>query len=91
MQHVLDATRESLESELELKRSLRVHTAQARLSARVVVGVTIAMVALLSLITEGFLQPFFASPIGLCLLTIAIVMQVTGILLVRRLLDVEVD
>ncbi len=91
MQHVFEATRESLQSELELKRSLKVHTAQARLSARVVVGVTIAMVVILCLLTDDFLAPFFSSAVGLCLLVVAIAMQAAGIVIVRRMLNVEVD
>lgn len=91
MRHVLDAACESLESELALQRSLRVHTAQARLSARVVTGVTIALVGALSLMTENFLGPFFESPVGLAMLACAIAMQAGGVLMVRRMLKVEAD
>ena len=91
MQHVLDATGDMLKSELDLRRSLRVHTAQARLSARVVVAVTIGLVAALMALTDNFLGPFFESPLGLGLLAAAVGMQVAGILIVRRLLHVEVD
>lgn len=90
MQHMLDAARESMEGELKLRRSLRVHTAQARLSARVVMGVTIVLVAVLSLLTEDFLAPFFASPLGFCLFASALAMQAAGIVAVRKLLHVEV-
>lgn len=91
MRHVLDAACESLESELELRRSLRVHTAQARLSARTVTGVTIALVGALSLMTDNFLGPFFSSVLGFVLLLLALLMQCAGVLIVRRMLKVEVD
>lgn len=91
MQHVLDATCESLTSELELRRSLRVHTAQARLSARVVTGVSVALVAVLSLLSKDFLGPFFQSVLGFVMLCMAVTMQVAGVLIVRRMLRVEVD
>lgn len=87
---VIGAARDSLEGELDLERSLRVHTAQARLSARVVVGVTVLLVAALSALSEDFLGPFFASPAGMVLFGMAVAMQVAGIVAVRRLLDVEV-
>lgn len=89
MQHVLDATSDMLKSELELRRSLKVQTAQARLSARVVVAVTLGLVAVLMTLTEDFLGPFFASPVGLVLLGMAVGMQVLGIVIVRRMLDIE--
>lgn len=91
MQRVLDATRDSLKQELELRRSLRVHTAQAKLSARVVVGVTIGLVAAMMLLSRDFLQPFFSSTVGMVLLGVAVFMQVAGVVLVRRLLGVEVS
>ena len=90
LRHVLDAACESLESEMELRRSLRVHTAQARLSARVVTGVTVALVGVLSLLTDDFLGPFFSSAAGMAMLACALVMQCVGVLVIRRMLRVEV-
>lgn len=87
--HVLDVARESLESELELRRSLRVQTAQARLSARIVTVMPFLLVALFSMLSEGFLDPFFESWAGLALLALALGMQAAGVLLVRRMLRVE--
>ena len=91
MRHVLDAACESLESELELRRSLRVHTAQARLSARVVTGVTVGLVGVLSLLSDNFLGPFFASGLGMAMLAAAIAMQCAGVMIIRKMLRVEVD
>lgn len=91
MRHVLAAACESLEGELELRRELRVHTAQARLSAKVVTGVTVGLVGVLCLISEDFLAPFFSSATGVVLLAMALCMQVAGIVIVRRMLQVEVD
>ncbi len=89
MQYVLNATRESLKEELELAQSLRVHTAQGKLSARVVVGVTIGLMAAMMLISRDFLRPFLESSAGMAMLVLAISMQVAGIVAVRRLLNVE--
>lgn len=86
---VLDAARESVEGELELRRSLRVQTAQAKLSARIVTLMPFILVALFSLVSEEFLDPFFESPLGLALLGSALAMQAAGIVIVRRMLDVE--
>lgn len=91
LKHALDAACESLESELELRRSLRVHTAQARLSARVVTGVTIALIGVLSLLTDDFLDPFFSNAVGFSMLVVAVGMQAVGMIIVRKILHVEVD
>ena len=86
---VLEAARESVEGELELRRSLRVQTAQAKLSARIVTLMPFILVALFSLVSEDFLDPFFSSPAGFALLGVALAMQVAGVVIVRRMLDVE--
>lgn len=90
MRQVLEAARDTVEGELELKRSLRVHTAQAKLSARIVSVMPLVLIALFSVISEGFLEPFFASPVGFALLLVAVGMQVAGIFAVRRMLSMEV-
>lgn len=89
MGHVLDSAREMVEEELDLARSLRVQTAQAKLSARVVSVMPFVLIAVFSLISEDFLSPFFSSAAGLCLLAFAVAMQAAGILAVRRMLKVE--
>ena len=87
--HVLDVARESLENELELRRSLRVQTAQAQLSARIVTIMPFILIALFSIASDGFLSPFFESWEGMGLLAMALGMQAIGILLVRRMLHIE--
>ncbi len=91
MQRVLEAVRDAVKGEIELKRALRVQTAQAKLSAQVVSVLPFVLVALFSLLSEGFLAPFFESLTGMILLGIALAMQAAGILLVRRTLAVEVN
>lgn len=90
MQQILQVTAESIQNELDLRRSLRVQTAQAKLSAQVVSVMPFLLVALFSLISEGFLEPFFESVAGILMLALALVMQAAGIILVRHMLNFEV-
>lgn len=89
MRQVLDAAADTVKGELALRRSLRVQTAQAKLSARVVAVMPLILVAAFSLISPDFLSPFFESAFGYVLLGIAIAMQVAGVVLVRRALSVD--
>ena len=89
MRQVLEAASDSVKSELGLRRSLRVQTAQAKLSARIVVVMPFILVALFSLVSPDFLSPFFSSAFGYALLALAVVMQVAGVFLVNRALTVE--
>ena len=88
MQQCLDAACQMVEDELDIQRSLRVQTAQARLSARVVSIMPFALVALFSVVSTGYLDPFFQSPVGMAMLGVALGMQAAGVLAVRRMLKV---
>lgn len=90
MKQVLDAARESVMDEIELKQTLKTQTAQAKLSAQIVSIMPFALIAVFSLVSEGFLSPFFESATGMILLGVALSMQALGILMVRRMLKVEV-
>ncbi len=86
---VLETARESVISELDLMRSLRVQTAQAKLSASIVTIMPFVLVALFSLMSPDFLAPFFSSVIGVALLALALIMQCSGVLAVRRMLRID--
>ena len=88
---MLDVVRQSIDDQLELKRLLQTQTAQAKLSAQIVTIMPFLIIGIFSLISEGFLEPFFTSAAGIILLTVAIAMQAAGILAVRKLLKVEVS
>ena len=90
IEQVLEAARESVCDEIELKRTLRTQTAQAKLSAQIVTIMPFALIALFSIISEGFLAPFFESVAGVILLAVALFMQLLGIFLVRKMLRVGV-
>lgn len=88
---VLDSACDSVEGELGLLRSLRVQTAQAKLSARIVTVMPFLLVALFSLMSSDFLMPFFSSFTGMAILGLALAMEAAGVLLVRRMLRMGVE
>ena len=47
------------------------------------------LVALFSLMSPDFLSPFFSSVLGMAVLALALVMQMAGVVIVRRMLKVE--
>ena len=89
MQMIIDSACDSIEGELALRRSLRVQTAQARLSMRVVTIMPFVLMAVFSLVSPGFLAPFFSSGLGIAVFCAAMGMQALGILAVRRMLNVR--
>ena len=87
---VLRSAEESISRDLDLRRSLRVQTAQAKLSAQIVSVMPFALVFVISAVDQAFLHPFFSSAQGVVLLLLAIAMLGGGVLLVRRMLAVEI-
>lgn len=75
-----------VERGMEAERSLRVKTAQARLSIRIVVAMPMAMVALLTFISPDF-QAGLSSPVGIGSVLAAACLDVTALLIIRRLMS----
>ena len=86
MASVLDAAQKAVTGRLDLARQLKVQTAQARLSARVVTVLPFALLAVLSLLSPGFLDPLFSNAMGWIVLAFALLLQVGGIVWVRSIL-----
>ena len=78
-----------VEDRVSLARQMEVQTAQARLSARIVSAMPFVLVAVFSLVSKDFLGPFFRSAAGVVLLLVACLLEVGGILLVRRILRTD--
>ena len=87
---ILRSAEQSVASDLELRRSLRVQTAQAKLSAQIVSIMPFALVFVISALDPGFLAPFFSSAGGALLLLMAVSMLAAGVLMVRRMLAIEI-
>lgn len=88
--NVLRSAEDSVRQEADHHRSLRAKTAQARLSAQVVTAVTISLVFLMIVTSEDFIGSFTRSSIGVIMLGLALLMQVGGVALVHRMLEVNV-
>jgi len=91
LQDILENAATAVTAAFELRRSLKVQTAQARMSARIVSLMPVALVAVLSLAMEGYLQTFFSSTTGFLLLVTALAMEVIGVLAIRRILGIGLD
>ena len=86
MEEMLETAMVSVNARLDLSRHLETQTAQARLSAHVVTILPFALLAVLSLMSPGFLDPLCSGPAGWAVLMLAALLQIAGILMVRRIL-----
>lgn len=88
---VLESVASSLAGVAELEESLETQTAQGRLSAKVVALMPIALLAVLSLISPGYLTAFFESAAGIALFFLAVLLEAAGAFFVKRALDIDVS
>lgn len=80
---------ERLDERVRLEREVRGATAQARMSAWLVAGLPAAGGAVIELAAPGALARALGQGIGLVILSLALALGVTGVLLIRRLARVE--
>ena len=93
---ILDSIAYTIRERIRIMGEIRTLTAQQRMSGYVVAGLPIFLVVILSVIAPTFMEPMFGDPtiggipVGVIILGLGAVMMVTGFLLIRRIVDIEV-
>ena len=87
---VLDVVTETIRERLELRRMVRTLTAQGRLAGWVISALPVALLMFLSFVNPQYVSPLFHSTLGIIALTFAGVMVVSGSLVIRRIVDIDV-
>lgn len=90
LSHVLDSISTTIRRRIRLRGQIRSLTAQGRLSGMVIGALPMALAAVILVVNREFMQPLFNHPLGLAMVFIAVVMQVLGYLVIRRIVRVEV-
>jgi tight adherence protein B len=87
---VLDLLAETVRERIEIRRLVRGLTAQGRLSGGVLSLMPVGLLILISIVNPGYVHPMFHQTAGLIGLGIGGALIVTGGLIIRRLVNVEV-
>lgn len=87
---LLEKTNHTLKERLKLKRHIKVLTAQSRLTALIVGLLPFIMAVSLNALNPGYLNPLFNSEIGQALLMVSLVLQIIGMMVMRKLATVKV-
>ena len=91
MAAVLESVSSMLQQNAEIEEELATKTTQAQLSAKVVALMPLVVLALLSVVSPGYLGRFFESSAGVALLLMAVVLELVGVVLVRQSLDIGLE
>lgn len=91
LSQILESVSQMLQQSSDLEEELVTKTTQAQLSARVVALMPLVVMALLTLVSPGYLGQFFESSLGVLLLVLAVILELVGVVLVKRTLAVDVE
>ncbi|MEW5797007.1 MAG: type II secretion system F family protein [Candidatus Zixiibacteriota bacterium] len=86
---VLEKTAGTIRDRFRLKREVRTKTAHGRFSGFVLVMMPIAMTAILMTLAPDYFLTLLRDKAGQFLLASAIVMQIVGILVIRKIIDIK--
>jgi len=78
-----------LRSRVTLQQKVRVHTAQGRISAAILIALPFVMFCLLNVISPGYTQPLFESDLGRQLVYGALGAMGLGILAIQRIIRID--
>jgi tight adherence protein B len=87
---VIDRVADTIRERGELRRMVRTLTAQGRLSRWVVTFLPFGLLAAITAINPGYMEPLYTTTVGQMLLVLGVAMIATGSLLIKRIVDFDV-
>jgi tight adherence protein B len=86
---VLDQVTMNIRARMDIRRLVKVLTAQGKFSSVVVAMVPIGIFLFLLLVNPSHLDPLFHDPIGQIGMVMAVLMTITGFYVIRRIITIE--
>ncbi|MCE5258464.1 MAG: type II secretion system F family protein [Chloroflexi bacterium] len=86
----LETISDTIRDRIRMKREIRVLTSQQRLTGGVLALTPAALAVILSLLNPSYMKPFFEPGWIRLLPILAVVMQIIGFVVIRKIMDIEV-
>ena len=87
---VLDRVIEGIRERAALRRLVRGLTAQGRLSRWIVTFLPVGLLLVVSLLNPAYMKPLFTHTSGRLMLTVGVIMIVSGSLVIKKIVDIKV-
>lgn len=87
---ILDNISDTINERIRMKREVLALTAQGRMSAVVLALLPIALAAFLFSMHHDYFDPLLASPMGKIAIGIALLMELLGYLVIKKIVDIDV-
>jgi tight adherence protein B len=86
---ILDKISYTIRERFKLIGQIKTYTAQGRMSAAILGTLPVAFVMIISGINPGYLTPLFHDPLGHNLIVIAVILQITGYLIIHKIVKIK--
>jgi tight adherence protein B len=87
---ILDTVADTMRERIRIRGEISTLTAQQKLTGLVLGGIPIGVGLLFQVMSPGYMDPLFTTLTGKVMLTIAVVLEVIGVMIIQRILDIEV-
>ena len=89
LSEILESIAETIEDRRRVRKEIKVLTAQGKISGMIVGLLPLFLGIILTIINPSYMIPFFVSPIGIIAIIIAVVMELIGVLLIKKIVTIE--
>lgn len=87
---ILDKLADTIRERIKIRRQLKVHTAQARMTGYILAVMPIIAFFLMNLMIPGYQKRLLGDELGRTILIFAAVMQVIGFFIIRRIINIRI-
>jgi tight adherence protein B len=87
---VLDNLADVIRQRFTIRRQLRVHTAQGRMSGYILAALAIVVGSIILMINPEYMQLLFTNPLGKTMIMIAAAMQLMGFIWIRQIVNIDI-
>jgi tight adherence protein B len=87
---ILDTVAETMRERIRIRGEIQTLTAQQKLTGMVIGALPIGVGILFQVMQPGYISPLFVTVLGKVMLGVAVVLEVVGIMIIQRILNIEV-
>ncbi len=87
---ILDTIAGTINERIKMKQEIKTLTAQGRLSGWVLAALPLVIAVFASIVNPGYMQPFIDEPIGRAMLAGALISELVGFLVIRKIVNIDV-
>ncbi len=87
---ILDNVADTMRERIRIRGEIKTLTAQQKLTGLVIGFIPIGVGVLFQIMSPGYIEPLFTTFVGRMMIGVAVVLEVIGVMVIQRILDIEV-